>query len=79
MDVMTDRLTISELHQKVNQEISGLFLVAEKELREGKNDFYLRLKLQDRSGSISANVWKDAAKLSEQFDAGDIINIQGNS
>lgn len=77
MDVMTDRLTISELHQKVNQEISGLFLVAEKELREGKNDFYLRLKLQDRSGSISANVWKDAAKLSEQFDAGDIINIQG--
>ncbi|MEN6445950.1 MAG: HD domain-containing protein [Candidatus Cloacimonas sp.] len=74
---MANHLFISELHQKVNQEISGLYLVAEKELREGKNDLYLRLKLQDRSGTISANVWKDALKHSDEFDAGDIISIQG--
>ena len=74
---MTEHISVAELHQKVNQEISGLYLVAEKELREGKNDFYLRLKLQDKTGTISANVWKDAARHSDEFDAGDIISVQG--
>lgn len=74
---MAEHISIAEMQQKVNQEISGLYLVAEKELREGKNDFYLRLKLQDKTGTISANVWKDAVKHSDQFDTGDIISIQG--
>jgi len=74
---MAEHISIADMNQKVNQEISGLYLVAEKELREGKNDLYLRLKLQDKTGTISANVWKDAVKHSDQFDAGDIISIQG--
>ncbi len=36
---MAEHISIAEMQQKVNQEISGLYLVAEKELREGKNDF----------------------------------------
>ena len=46
---MAEHISIADMHQKVNQEISGLYLVAEKELREGKNDLYLRLKLQDKT------------------------------
>ncbi len=75
---MENNLTISELQQKVGEEITAFYLVAEKELREGKNDQFLRLKLQDRTGSISANVWKEAAKLAAEFDAGDVIKIKGN-
>ena len=74
---MENSIAVAELHQKVNEEITGFYLVAEKELRDGKNDQYLRLKLQDRSGSIAANVWKEASKLAQDFDAGDIIKIKG--
>jgi len=75
---MDNTTSVANLHNRVGEEITGFFLVAEKELREGKNDQYLRIKLQDRSGSISANVWKEAAKLSSEFDPGDIIKVRGN-
>jgi 3'-5' exoribonuclease len=75
---MDNQTPISELHQKVGEEILGFYLVAEKELRDGKNEQYLRLKLQDRSSTISANVWKEAKKASDTFDAGDVIKIKGN-
>lgn len=75
---MTNQIHLSELHQKVGEEVIGFYLAAEKELREGKNDQYLRLKLQDRSGTISANVWKDARKYASEFDTGDVIKIKGN-
>lgn len=75
---MDNQTPISELHQKTGEEIVGFYLAAEKELRDGKNEQYLRLKLQDRSGSISANVWKEAKKCADLFDAGDIVKIKGN-
>jgi 3'-5' exoribonuclease len=75
---MDKQTSVSELHQKVGEEIIGYYMVAEKELRDGKNDQFLRLKLQDRTGSISANVWKDAKKSDGEFDAGDVIKIKGN-
>ena len=75
---MENQISISELHQKVGEEITSFYLVAEKEQRDGKNEQYLRLKLQDRSGSIAANVWKEAKKASDEFDAGDVVKIKGN-
>ncbi len=75
---MENSVSVADLQNNVGAEITGFYLVAEKELRDGKNDQFLRLKLQDRSGSISGNVWKEAAKLSAEFDAGDIIKIKAN-
>jgi len=50
--------------------------VAEKELRDGRNDQYLRLRLQDRSGTIAGNVWKDAKNISESFSVGDVVHVK---
>ncbi len=73
---MDNQIMIKDLAQYVNQPIMGFYLVAEKELREGKQGFYLRLKLQDKTGSIPANLWTAAQKESENFDEGDVIKIQ---
>ncbi|MDZ4181769.1 MAG: OB-fold nucleic acid binding domain-containing protein [Candidatus Cloacimonadaceae bacterium] len=73
---MLENKKIQDLQQCVGQEITGFFLVAEKELRDGKNDKFLRLRLQDRGGSIIANVWKDAPKAAEGFSEGDVIKVQ---
>lgn len=75
---MDKQTSVAELHQQVGEEIIGYYMVAEKELRDGKNEQFLRLKLQDRSGNISANVWKEAKKSDGEFDAGDVIKIKGN-
>jgi 3'-5' exoribonuclease len=59
---MENNIRVSDLQQHVGQEITSFYLVTEKELREGKNDHYLRMRLSDRSGSVSANIWNNAKK-----------------
>lgn len=73
---MTDHIDISELKEYLGKEIQSFYLVAEKELRDGRNDQYLRLRLQDRSGTIAGNVWKDAKNISESFSAGDVVHVK---
>jgi 3'-5' exoribonuclease len=73
---MEEHILANDLYQYENKEITGFYLAAEKELREGKGGQYLRMKLQDRSGQVTANVWKDAAKAAAEFDKGDVIKIQ---
>jgi len=75
---MEDHILVKDLHELTGKELTGFYLVMEKELREGKAGYYLRLKLQDRSGSISANIWTNAEKEAENFDEGDIIKIKGS-
>ncbi|MCK4695608.1 MAG: HD domain-containing protein [Candidatus Cloacimonetes bacterium] len=74
---MENKLFVNEIGQYLNKEIMNDFLVSQKELREGTKDFYLRLKLTDKTGSISANVWNNAQTISEKFKEGDIIRIKG--
>jgi 3'-5' exoribonuclease len=71
-----ERIEIKELSQFVGKEITSFYLVAEKELREGKQGFYLRMKLQDRSGSTSANVWNNAEKEADGFSEGDVVKLK---
>lgn len=71
-----ERIEIRELHQFTGKELTSFFLVAEKELREGKQDFFLRLKLQDKSGSCNGNVWNNAQKEAENFEEGDIVKVK---
>ncbi|MDD2332708.1 MAG: HD domain-containing protein [Candidatus Cloacimonetes bacterium] len=73
---MTTHIFIKDLHEQVGKDLTDFYLVAEKELREGKQGYYLRLKLQDKSGTISANLWTNAEKESQNFDEGDVIKIK---
>ncbi len=70
-----DRIEIKELAQFTGKEISSYYLAAEKDLREGKGGKYLRLRLQDKSGSCNANVWNNAQKEAEQFEEGDVVKV----
>ncbi len=72
-----DRIEIKEFSQFVGKEITGYYLAAQKELREGKNDFYLKVRLQDKSASCNANVWNNAQKEAEGFEEGDIVKVKG--
>ncbi len=71
-----EHILVNELHEHETKEITDFYLAVEKELREGKGGPYLRLKLQDRSGQVSANVWRDATKIATEFDAGDVVKIR---
>lgn len=74
---MEQHLNVSDLKDRIGQEITSYYLVAEKELREGKNkDFFLRLRLQDKGGSLNAYVWKDAQKEAEGFSEGDVVKVK---
>ncbi|MDD3536464.1 MAG: HD domain-containing protein [Candidatus Cloacimonetes bacterium] len=71
-----EHIYINDLANYENKEVAGFYLASEKELREGKGGQYLRLRLQDLSGNIAGNVWRDAANLASLFDAGDVIYIK---
>jgi len=75
-EIHMERIEVKELSQFVNKEITGFFLVAEKELREGKQNMYLHLRLQDKSGSCNGNIWNNAQKESEGFEEGDIVKMK---
>ncbi len=73
---MENHINVSDLQNMTGSEAVSYYMVAEKELREGKNGMFLRLKLQDRSGSLTGYVWKEAASISEQFSEGDVVKVK---
>lgn len=74
---MDKHIFISELQDQVGKELTAYYLVAEKEIREGKNGLFMRLRLQDRTGALTGYVWKDFQKADEEFSEGDVIKIRG--
>jgi len=75
---MTTHIFINELQDQQGKEVTAFYLVAEKEIREGKNGQFLRLRLQDRSGAVTGYVWKDFQKSAEEFSEGDIVKLRGS-
>lgn len=71
------KITIQELKEHMNKEIISDFLVTQKNLREGSKDFYIRLQLADKTGSVPGNVWNNAKTIAEKFDEGDVLRIKG--
>lgn len=71
------KIYVDQLHEYINKEIISEFLVTQKELREGSKDFYVRMKLADKTGSTTANIWNNAKQLSDKFKEGDLIKIKG--
>ncbi len=74
---MDEKIYINELHTFLNKEIISNFIVTQKELREGTKDVFVRMKLADKTGSVSANIWNNARQIGQKFNEGDIIKIKG--
>jgi len=72
-----EKIKVSELKEHLNKEIISDFLVVQKDLREGAKDFYIRLRLADKTGSIPGNVWNNAKSVAEKFQEGDVIRVKG--
>lgn len=76
--MMDEKIFINELSSFLNSEVNSTFLVTKKELREDRNsNAYLRLKLADKTGDITANVWNNAQPISKLFETGDVIRVRG--
>lgn len=59
-------------------EVTSLFLVKEKQLRQKKTgEFFLSLNLSDRSGEIPAVMWEQGETAAKSFEEGDVVKIKG--
>jgi len=72
-----ERIKIRDLAEHLNNDIVSYFIVQEKELRQGQKDFFLRMKLADKTGAVNANIWNNAPHFSEFFEVGDVVKIKG--
>jgi 3'-5' exoribonuclease len=71
-----DKRYINELSE--GERIVAHFLVKSKQLLATKSGKpYMRLILQDKTGSVSAMVWEDANELYNTFKTNDIIKVDG--
>ncbi len=71
-----DKIFVKDSSQYLNQEITAFFVANQKELREGTKDFYVRLSLVDRTGSVNGNIWNNAKHFAELFKEGDIVKVK---
>lgn len=56
---------------------TGFFLCARKDRRTGRSGPFLVLVLQDTTGDVDAKVFQDADVISQQFEAGEFVAVQG--
>lgn len=63
---------------KEGADIRGFFLCVEKHLRNTRSgDLYLDVVLRDRTGQITAKLWKEVSEYHEKFSAGDAVVVAG--
>jgi 3'-5' exoribonuclease len=56
------------------------FLCTYKDVRAGRNgDLFISLSLQDKTGIIKGRVFNEAARLRDEFDAGEFVKVQGRT
>lgn len=55
--------------------VTGVYLCAEASLAQARTGPYLRVKLQDRTGSIECRVWDDAERMTARFKSGDYVRV----
>ncbi len=62
------------------QQITGLFLVRSKEVRQKKTgEPYLSLQLMDRTGDIDAKMWDGVTEIMDSFGRDDFVRIKGET
>ena len=60
------------------QAVEGVFLVSDRALRSRRTgEHYLKLTLRDRTGTIAAVCWDDAASLNEVAALGAVVSVTG--
>lgn len=60
------------------QRLSGAFACVRKDRLTARNgSTYLSLQLRDRSGTLSARVFREADRIGLRFEAGDAVQVQG--
>ena len=68
---------IADLAKFEEQSITSFFAASVKSLRDKKDGGkYLALILTDRSGSIEARMWDDAAEAAPEFEQGDVVKVK---
>ncbi len=72
-----EKIYVQDLHHYLNEEIVSYFLVTQKELRDGKRDQFIRMRLTDKTGNIAANIWSNVKQLKDLFKEGDIVKVKG--
>jgi 3'-5' exoribonuclease len=56
------------------------FLCTQKDVRQGRGgDLFISLALQDKTGLIRGRIFNEAARLRDEFDAGDFVKAQGRT
>ncbi len=69
---------IADLAKFEDQSITGFFAATTKSLRDKKDGGkYLALVLTDRTGSMEARMWDNAAEASPEFEQGDVVKLKG--
>lgn len=72
------RRFVSQLGE--HEDVDQVFLVADKQLRANRNgNLYLQLRLADRTGSLTGMLWNANDKISESFESGNYLNVQGKT
>ena len=78
MSTTTDRRYVCQLGH--NEQISQVFLAADKQLRPNRNgNLYLQLQLSDRSGGIAARLWNASENDYRAFENGDYVKVEGST
>lgn len=73
---MSDRRTITELTS--GEAVDAVFLVRDKDLRTTRSgDLYVVTTLADRSGTISARMWKATEAIYNGIPAGGFLHVHG--
>jgi 3'-5' exoribonuclease len=56
------------------------FLCTQKDVRQGRGgDLFISLSLQDKTGLIKGRIFNEAARLRDEFDAGDFVKAAGRT
>jgi 3'-5' exoribonuclease len=72
------KIYINEI--KENENVDSLFLVKEKSSSVTKvGNFYLKLKLGDRSGEMEGRIWTSVEIFAESFDKDDFVHVKGKA
>ena len=58
----------------------GFFLCTQKDVRQGRTgELFIALSLQDKTGRIRGRILTDAARLRDEFHAGDFVKVEGRT
>ncbi|MDP7378686.1 MAG: CMP-binding protein, partial [Pirellulaceae bacterium] len=79
--MVPDKMSKRFVNQLVEREnVDEIFLVIEKQLRANRSgNLYLQLRLADRTGSLTAMMWNANERVSQSFESGDYLRVQGAS